>query len=116
MDQALKIKKYEQLIIDYLTQKKVAPAEPEGYERLVVSDKEHCHYQLLATGWATPNRFVNTILIHLIIKPNSKIWLIENNTETHIAEDLVQLGIPKEDIVLGFHPPQFRSYSGYAVA
>jgi hypothetical protein len=116
MDKSLKIKQYEQLILNYLVENELHTSENEGYERVVVSDKEHHHYQLLATGWATPTRFVNTIVIHLQIKENGKIWLLENNTELHPADDLVRLGVPKEDIVLGFHPPQLRSYSGYAMA
>jgi hypothetical protein len=116
MDQLLKIKTYEQLILSFLAENQLPSSENEGYERLVVADKENHHYQLLATGWATPTRFINTIVIHLQIKPNGKVWLLENNTELHPAEELVQRGIPKEDIVLGFHPLQLRAYSGYATA
>jgi XisI protein len=116
MDKSLKIKQYEQLILNYLAENVLHTSESEGYERVVVSDKENHHYQLLATGWATPTRFINAIAIHLQIKSNGKIWLLENNTELHPAEDLVQLGVSKEDIVLGFHPPQLRTYSGYAMA
>jgi XisI protein len=116
MDTSLKIQQYEQLIINYLSEKELIADKNEGYERIVVSDKTQHHYQLLATGWATSSRFVNTILIHIHIKPDGKIWLLENNTDAHVAEDLVQKGVSKENIVLGFHPPQLRSYSGYAVA
>jgi hypothetical protein len=115
-DKSLKIKQYEQLILHYLAENELHTSESEGYERIVVSDKEHYYYQLLATGWATPTRFVNTIIIHFQIKPNGKIWLLKNNTELHPAEDLVKLSVPKEDIVLGFHPPQLRTYSGYVMA
>ena len=116
MDKALKIKKYEAKILDFLAENQSFSTEQEGYERVIVSDKEHHHYQLLATGWATQSRFVNAILIHLHIKADGKVWLLENNSEIHVAEDLVRRGIPKNDIVLGFHPPQLRSFSGYAVA
>ncbi len=116
MDKELKTKQYEDIIIKYLSDNRTIATEQEGYERLVLSDKEQHHYQLLATGWATPSRFVNSILVHLHIKPNGKVWLLENNTELHVGDSLVSLGIPKTDIVLGFHPPQLRPYSGYAVA
>ncbi len=116
MDNELKIKRYEHLIIGYLSDNQIISTEKEGYQRVVLSDKEHHHYQLLATGWATPSRFVNAILVHLQIKSNGKVWLLENSTELHVGDSLVSLGIPKDDIVLGFHPPQLRPYSGYAVA
>jgi len=31
--------------------------------------------------------------------------------EHDIAADLVDLGVPKQDIVLGFHPPFMREYA-----
>ncbi|WP_346016557.1 element excision factor XisI family protein [Chroococcidiopsis sp. CCMEE 29] len=37
-----------------------------------------------------------------------------NNTELDIGQDLVERGIPKENIVIGFQPPYFHQYSGYA--
>jgi len=33
----------------------------------------------------------------------------------HIAEEFVKFGVPKEDIVLGFHAPYKRKHTGYAV-
>jgi hypothetical protein len=32
-----------------------------------------------------------------------------------IANELVNLGVPKEDIVLAFHEPLVREYTGFAV-
>ncbi len=46
---------------------------------------------------------------------NEKIWIFYNSTEHDIAADLVDLGVPKEDIVLGFYPPFMREMSDYAV-
>lgn len=116
MDKSSKIKKYERIILFFLSKNQILSNEPEAYQRFIISDKINHHYQLLANGWATPNRYINTILIHLQIKENAKIWLLENNTEIRVAEELVRLGVPKEDIVLGFHPPQLREFSGYAVS
>ena len=33
----------------------------------------------------------------------------------HLAEELVQLGVSKDDIVLGFHSPSRRKFTEYAV-
>ena len=35
--------------------------------------------------------------------------------EDGIAEELINAGIPKSDIVLGFHEPEIRQYTGFAV-
>ncbi|MEN8221131.1 MAG: element excision factor XisI family protein [Pseudomonadota bacterium] len=42
-----------------------------------------------------------------------KIWIQYDGTEEGIAVDK---GVPKETIVLGFRPPELRSYTGFAVA
>lgn len=47
---------------------------------------------------------------------DGKIWTQRDGTEDGIAADLERAGIPKEDIVLGFRPPELRPYTGYAVA
>ncbi|HEX6384245.1 MAG TPA: element excision factor XisI family protein, partial [Anaerolineae bacterium] len=36
--------------------------------------------------------------------------------EIDIANELVKSGVPKEDIVLAFHAPYKREYTGFAVA
>ncbi len=36
-------------------------------------------------------------------------------TEMRVAQELVDLGVGKEDIVMGFQPPQMRKYTAYAV-
>ena len=39
-----------------------------------------------------------------------------NNTELEAATELVNKGVPKTDIVLGFHPREIRELTDYAVA
>ncbi|WP_353258879.1 element excision factor XisI family protein, partial [Prochlorothrix hollandica] len=39
-----------------------------------------------------------------------------NNTELDIGQDIVNRGILKDDIVIGFQPPYLRQVSGYAIA
>ncbi len=53
-------------------------------------------------------------IIHLDIRIE-KIWIFNNSTEHDIAADLVDLGVPKQDIVLGFYPPFMREMSDYGV-
>lgn len=77
-------------------------------------DNERDRYQVLAVGWDAKERIYGCSL-HLDIK-NEKIWIQVNNTEWDIGQKLVENGIPKEDIVIGFQPPFLRQFSGYAVA
>ena len=46
---------------------------------------------------------------------NSKIGIQWNGTEDDIAVELVEKGVPREDIVIGFHTPFMRKFSDYAV-
>jgi alpha-D-ribose 1-methylphosphonate 5-triphosphate synthase subunit PhnL len=47
---------------------------------------------------------------------DGKIWIQHNMTEIDLAQELVRLGVPKEDIVLGFHSPFMRQFTEYAVS
>ena len=50
------------------------------------------------------------------VKFLNKVWIQRNMTEAVLAQDLVDMGIPKEDIVIGLHPSYKRPYTGYGVA
>ncbi len=78
-----------------------------------IFDTEHDHYQLVHTGWYEKQRQYGCIM-HLDIK-DSKIWIQHDGTEIGVANELVELGVPKEDIVLTYHPPYKRPYTGFAV-
>jgi len=48
-------------------------------------------------------------LLSMLIPKDGKIWLQYNGTEIDIAQKLVDRGVPKTDIVLGFQAPHRRS-------
>jgi XisI protein len=77
-------------------------------------DAETDQYIILSEGWDN-DRHLHGVLIHVEII-DTKIWIQVDGTEDGIAEELIQAGIPKEDIVLGFHEPEVRKYTGFAVA
>ncbi len=39
-----------------------------------------------------------------------------DETEDGVTRELLEAGIPKQDIVLAFHPEDVRPYTGYAIA
>jgi XisI protein len=80
----------------------------------LVFDREHDHYQLMNVGWDGNERIRGAVL-HLDIK-NGKIWIQHDGTERGIAGDLLELGVPKEDIVLAFQAPARRKYTDFAVS
>ncbi len=82
-------------------------------ELQMVFDQERDHYQLVSVGWEDDKR-IDGLVLHIDIK-NEKIWLQRDGTEQGVADELVALGIPKQDIVLAFHPRYARQYTGFAV-
>ncbi len=65
-------------------------------------------------GWDGDRR-VHGCVMHLDIK-DGKIWVQHNSTDLHIAHELANIGIPKQDIILGFQAPYVREYTGFGVA
>jgi hypothetical protein len=82
-------------------------------EMETIFDTVRDHYQLVGTGWRGSERNYGT-LIHLDLK-GEKIWIQYDGTEVGIANELVERGVPKEDIVLAFHAPYKRPLTGFAV-
>jgi hypothetical protein len=110
------VEQYRNFIRTLLTERAQRSAKqykfPE-YEVQTIFDSEHDHYQLLYVGWRGYQRDFGCIL-HLDIK-NGKIWIQHDGTEVGIANQLVELGVPKQDIVLAFHDPYIRQYTDFAI-
>jgi hypothetical protein len=67
----------------------------------------------MSQGWDfgghTAKKRMHGCLIHLQII-DGKVWVQRDG----IVGDLEEAGVPKEHIVLGFHPPEVRPYTDYA--
>ncbi|MEG4810960.1 XisI protein [Microcoleus sp. F8-D3] len=110
-----RIDQYRQFIRQLLTSHANLDNNSElDVECQLVFDTEQDHYQILDVGWEGYKRIYNCF-IHLDIK-DGKIWIQRNMTEADLGQELVEMGVPKEDIVLGLHPPYKRPYTGYGVA
>jgi len=113
MDQ--KVIKYQEMLTNLLT--KYADRfnqNADGVKTQPIIDTERNHFQLLRLGWEN-NRYTFSVVFHFDIK-DGKIWLQENRTDILIAKELVELGVPVTDIVLGLQAPEDRPYTGYAAA
>lgn len=78
-----------------------------------VYDEERNHYFLMEVGWNNMRR-IHYCLLHFEIK-NHKIWIHKDFVEQGIATDLMENGISKNEIVLGFQAPSKRPYTEFAV-
>jgi vancomycin permeability regulator SanA len=102
--------KIQQLLQNYA---KFSVSDSEDVEAETVFDTERNYYQVVHVGWQNQRRIYGCPM-HLDIK-NGKVWIQHNATEFEIDKQLVEMGIPKEDIVLGFHPPFMRQFTDYSV-
>jgi ketopantoate reductase len=80
----------------------------------VILDESNDHYELIYAGWNMPYRIHGSVL-HIDIR-NGKVWIQHDGTEDGVAEELVRAGIPRDQIVLAFKPPDIRSHTSFAVA
>lgn len=110
-----KIVQYRSIIAALMEEQAAIRQNREGVETQFIEDCDKHHYQLVNTGWRNKRRIYGCFL-HIDIKPDGKVWIQHDGTDIGVAEILVEKGIPKEDIVLGFHSPMKRKYTGFAVA
>ena len=108
-----KLKKYQKLVEKLLNEYGQYKPKYGEIEVQKIIDREQNHYQLLNVGWHG-NRRVRGCVLQIDIK-NNKIWIQHDGTEIGVANELVAWGIPKEDIVLAYHAPYRRKYTGFAV-
>jgi len=78
-----------------------------------ITDTARDHYEVMHVGWDGVRR-VHGSVVHIDII-GGKVWVQYDGTSRAVAEDLVAAGIPREDIVLAFHPADVREHTGYAV-
>ncbi|EAZ92581.1 XisI protein [Crocosphaera chwakensis] len=113
MDQ---LKHYQNLIKSILLEyEKISSQVPDpDIDEVLMFDDERSQYLWFNIGWKNEKR-VKAISVYIRIK-NNKIWIEEDWTEEGIAVELLRNGVPKDDIVLGFHDPETRKVTEFAIA
>ncbi|HVS37936.1 MAG TPA: XisI protein [Gemmataceae bacterium] len=82
-------------------------------ESEAIIDRDHDHYEVMRVGWDGVRR-VHGCVVHIDIK-DGKVWLQYDGTNQPVADELMAAGVPKEDIVLAFHPADVRPLTGFAI-
>ena len=109
MDTQLEYRKLiKKIISEYAALK---PAHGEIDSRPIFDD-EQGSYALLQTGWDS-RRYIHGTVIHIDLI-GDKIWIQYDGTETGIANELAEAGVPKNRIVLGFRSEKLRPYTEFA--
>lgn len=99
----------KQVIQEYATYGK----DPPGVETYASIDPFRDSYSVQRTGWDR-QRYLHGCIIHMDLK-DGKIWVQHDGTNLPVVDELEAAGVPKEDIVLGFIPPNRRKYTEYAI-
>jgi hypothetical protein len=110
-----RVEQYRSLIKQILSRhEKLAYANSRARKETVF-DEQADRYLLIAFGREEDNRRVHGIVIHVEII-DGKIWVQYDGTEYGVAQELVDAGVPKDRIVLGFKSPEMRKYTEFAAA
>jgi hypothetical protein len=117
MDKAIsgKLTKYREIARRVVTEYASYKLSYGYIETEAVIDPERDHYEVIHVGWDNRGFRVHSSVIHLDII-NDKIRIQHDSTDWPVADALLRAGVPKEDIVLGFHPAEVREYTGFAAA
>lgn len=112
----VKLTQYRQIIQKILTEYRdwAADSNRIGVQECVAFDEERDHYFWFSVGWDGKRRDFG-VTVYLRIK-NGKIWIEEDWTKQGIANDLLEAGVLREDIVLGFQHPSKRPLTEFATA
>jgi hypothetical protein len=86
----------------------------DGVEECLAFDEIRDHYFWFHVGWDGKSR-VQGVMVYLRIR-DERIWVEEDGTKQGIVNDLLEAGVPHEDIVLGFQHPSKRSLTEFAIA
>src|SRR5262249_11406723 len=83
-------------------------------DSFMIVDEAHDHYLWMNVGWEEGKR-TSGCTVYARLR-DGKFWIEEDWTEEGIATDLLAAGVPREDIVLAFQPPEMRKYTEFAAA
>ena len=78
-----------------------------------VFDRARDRYLLVRIGWRGETR-IYQVVWHLEIL-EKQVWIQQDGAEQGIANDLIEMGIPQEQIVLGFDPIAAQPYADIAI-
>lgn len=108
------VDRYRQLIRNILTEYARIPYAYGDVQIEPVFDRESDRYLLMILGRESGKR-VHGCLVHIDII-DGKLWIQRDGTEYGIANELVNAGVPREQIVLGFRSAEMRKQTEFAVA
>ncbi|MGB3267235.1 MAG: XisI protein [Microcoleus sp.] len=109
----MEIEKYRELIQSIIEKHSRSDCEDPEVEIQIAFDRERDRYLMFHVGWRGEGRVYGCV-IHIEIR-YGKIWIQRDGTEVGIANELIESGVSKSDIVLGYRSPYMRKFTELAV-
>ena len=108
------VERYRQLVQSIITDYTQVPYAHGEVQFETVTDFATDRYLLMLVGWEGVRR-VHGCLIHVDII-DGKIWIQRDGTERGVARDLIDAGVPRDQIVLAFQPDAAYEGAGLGAA
>lgn len=112
MDKLTANKKIVRKVVEEIAS--ISPSDEKVQTQLIM-DEERGHYLLFSVGWENDDYREHSAFVHIDVYPDGKVWIQHDGTDLKIAHWLVDEGISKSDLVLGFRAP-FRRESMHELA
>ncbi len=103
MDRVAMLDKYRSILQQVVDKHARMIASDRQIESVSICDTVSDNYMLMDVGWDHVGR-AHDIVFHLRLK-DGKVWIEWDGIEYGIAHDLLEAGIPKEDIMMAFYDP-----------
>jgi hypothetical protein len=108
-----RVSRYRQIVRQVIDEYARVKPSYGDIESEAIVDPQRDHYEVMNVGWHDDRRVHGTV-IHIDII-DGKIWIQYDGTNRPVADELLAAGVPKEDIVLAFHPADLRKHTEFAV-
>ncbi|MEB3340195.1 XisI protein [Okeania sp.] len=113
-NQLLDQEKWRETLINILQYYADLPYRYGDVKTYLIVSSDRNHFLLINEGWQQNGIRLYGTIVHAEIC-NDKIWIHHDGIEDGITDELVDAGVPKDKIVLAFHPPKIRQHTGYGV-
>lgn len=110
-----KLEKYHEILQSIILRYAKFNPSYSKTEWLPICDHERGAYLLIDVGWEENEERTYLTVFHFRIK-NDKIYVEQDNTDANPVGQMLDAGVPKEDIVLAFYSPSHRKLTDFAIA
>lgn len=109
----MEIEKSRKIIKSIVEKHSEGDTDDREVETQIAFDLKRDRYLMFHVGWHRERRVFGCV-IHIEIRAG-KIWIQRDGTEVGIANELIEAGVPKSDIVLGYRSPYMRKFTELVV-